>query len=99
MNKSITMNWDGMAAAGNTRKGRKGSKFVSRVTGRDANGNRPSTVGKTRGLTFTAKCKLEKTDEIPVQKDKEGNFYYQAQIKGRFGKRLAISASLAEKLA
>ena len=92
------MNWDSMAAAGNSKKGRKCSSFVSRMTGRDANGERPSTSGKVRGLAFSAKCKLEKTDEIPVQKDKEGNFYYQARIKGRFGKRLAISESLAEKL-
>lgn len=92
------MNWDGMAAAGNAKKGRKGSSFVSRATGRDANGNRPSMAGKVRGLAFSAKCKLEKTVEIPVNKDKEGNFYYQARIAGKFGKKIAISESLAIKL-
>ena len=92
------MNWDGMAAAGNAKKSRKGSSFVSRSTGRDANGNRPSLAGKVRGLAFTEKCKLEKTVEIPIQKNKEGEFYYQARINGRFGKRLAISESLAIKL-
>lgn len=92
------MNWDGMAAAGNAKKSRKGSSFVSRATGRDANGNRPSMSGKVRGLAFSAKCKLEKTVEIPVNKDKEGNFYYQARIAGKFGKKIAISESLAIKL-
>ena len=92
------MNWDGMAAAGNAKKGRKGSSFVSRATGRDANGNRPSMAGKVRGLAFSAKCKLEKTVEIPIQKNKEGEFYYQARINGKFGKKIAISESLAIKL-
>lgn len=92
------MNWDGMAAAGNAKKGRKGSSFVSRSTGRDANGNRPSLAGKVRGLAFTEKCKLEKTTEIPIQKNKEGEFYYQARIAGKFGKKIAISKSLAMKL-
>ncbi len=93
------MDWNKLQSAGNTRKKSKSGKFVSRSTGRDANGERPSTAGKVRGLAFSAKCKLEKTDEIPVNKDKEGNFYYQARIKGRFGKRMAISESLARKLA
>lgn len=92
------MNWDGMAAAGNAKKGRKGSLFVSRSTGRDANGNRPSMAGKVRGLAFTEKCKLEKTVEIPIHKNKEGEFYYQARIAGKFGKKIAISKSLAMKL-
>ncbi len=92
------MNWDGMAAAGNAKKGRKGSSFVSRVTGRDANGNRPSTLGKVRGLAFSQPCKLEKTAEIPIHKNKEGEFYYQARIAGKFGKKIAISKSLAMKL-
>ena len=92
------MNWDGMAAAGNAKKSRKGSSFVSRATGRDANGNRPSMAGKVRGLAFSAKCKLEKTVEIPIQKNKEGEFYYQARINGKFGKKIAISESLAIKL-
>ena len=92
------MNWDGMAAAGNAKKGRKGSSFVSRATGRDANGNRPSTLGKVRGLAFSQPCKLEKTAEIPIQKNKEGEFYYQARIAGKFGKKIAISESLAMKL-
>ncbi len=92
------MNWDGMAAAGNAKKGRKGSSFVSRSTGRDANGNRPSMAGKVRGLAFTEKCKLEKTVEIPIHKNKEGEFYYQARIAGKFGKKIAISKSLAMKL-
>ena len=92
------MNWDGMAAAGNAKKGRKGSSFVSRATGRDANGNRPSMAGKVRGLAFSQPCKLEKTAEIPIQKNKEGEFYYQARIAGKFGKKIAISKSLAMKL-
>lgn len=93
------MDWNKLQAAGNSRKGKRGSKFISRLTGKDANGERPSLAGKVRGLSFSVPCSLTKTDEIPVQKDKEGNFYYQARIKGKFGKRLAISASLAEKLA
>lgn len=87
-----------MATNGGAKKGCKGSSFVSRATGRDANGNRPSMAGKVRGLAFTEKCKLEKTTEIPIQKNKEGEFYYQARVNGRFGKRLAISESLAIKL-
>ena len=98
MKTSITMNWDNLQSAGNVKKGGKGSSFVSKATGRDANGNRPSTLGKVRGLSFTEKCKLEKTVEIPIQKNKEGEFYYQARIAGKFGKRLAISESLAHKL-
>ena len=96
--KSITSDWDKLAFNGAIKKGCKGSSFVSRATGRDANGNRPSTLGKVRGLAFSAKCKLEKTVEIPVNKDKEGNFYYQARIAGKFGKKIAISESLAIKL-
>jgi hypothetical protein len=96
--KSITSDWDKLAFNGAIKKGRKGSSFVSRSTGRDANGNRPSTLGKVRGLAFTEKCKLEKTTEIPIQKNKEGEFYYQARINGKFGRRLAISESLASKL-
>ena len=96
--KSITSDWDKLAFNGAIKKGRKGSSFVSRSTGRDANGNRPSTLGKVRGLAFSQPCKLEKTVEIPVNKDKEGNFYYQARIAGKFGKKIAISESLAIKL-
>ncbi len=98
MKSKITMDWDVLATRGGTKKGRKGSSFVSRATGRDASGNRPSTAGKTRGFAFTAPCKLEKTTEIPVQKTKEGKFYYQARIGGKFGKRVEISESLAMKL-
>ena len=96
--KSITSDWDKLAFNGAIKKGRKGSSFVSRSTGRDANGNRPSMVGKVRGLAFSEPCKLTKTVEIPVNKDKEGNFYYQARIAGKFGKKIAISESLAMKL-
>ena len=96
--KSITSDWDKLAFNGAIIKGRKGSSFVSRATGRDANGNRPSMAGKVRGLAFSAKCKLEKTVEIPIQKNKEGEFYYQARIAGKFGKKIAISKSLAMKL-
>ena len=96
--KSITSDWDKLAFNGAIKKGRKGSSFVSRSTGRDANGNRPSMAGKVRGLAFSAKCKLEKTVEIPIQKNKEGEFYYQARIAGKFGKKIAISKSLAMKL-
>lgn len=96
--KSISMDWDRVAFAGGVKKGKKGGPFVSRVTGRDANGLRPSTSGKVRGLQFHERCKLEKTSEIPVQKSKEGIFYYQARIGGRFGKRVEISESLARKL-
>jgi hypothetical protein len=99
MKQQITMNWDKMQANGNARKGRKGSKFVSRLTGKDANGLRPSLVGKVRGLSFAETCKLEKTTDIPVNQAKDGTFYYQARIGGKFGKRLAISESLARKLA
>lgn len=98
MKNSITMNWENMVAAGNHKKGRKGGPFVSRLTGRTAEGVRPSTAGKVRGLSFHEKCKLEKTADIPVQKSKEGKFYYQARIGGRFGKRVEISESLARKL-
>lgn len=98
MNRKITSDWDKLAFNGAIKKGRKGSPFISRSTGRDANGNRPSTLGKVRGLAFTEKCRLEKTVEIPVNKDKEGNFYYQARIAGKFGKKIAISESLAIKL-
>jgi len=98
MKQSITMDWDRMSAVGNHKKSVKGGPFVSRVTGRDANGNRPSTLGKVRGLQFHEKVKLEKTAEIPVQKSKEGIFYYQARIAGKFGKRIEISATLAKKL-
>lgn len=97
--KSITMDWDALATKGGTRKGKSGGKFVSRMTGRDASGNRPSTAGKVRGLSFSQPCQLAKTAEIPVNKDKEGNFYFQARIGGRFGKRVQISESLARKLA
>lgn len=92
------MNWDAMQAAGNHKKGHKGGPFVSRVTGRDANGLRPSTVGKVRGLQFSEPCKLAKTVEIPINKASDGSFYYQARIGGRFGKRVEISESLARKL-
>lgn len=98
MNRKITSDWDKMAFNGAIKKGRKGSSFVSRATGRDANGNRPSMAGKVRGLAFTEKCKLEKTVEIPIHKNKEGEFYYQARIAGKFGKKIAISKSLAMKL-
>ena len=94
----ITMDWDKMRANGETKKSRKGSKFVSRVTGRDANGLRPSTVGKVRGLKFSETCKLEKTNET-VKQAKDGSFFFQSRIGGKFGKRMEISASLAEKLA
>lgn len=93
------MDWDKLASAGSTKNGRKGGKFVSRMTGRASNGERPSTVGKVRGLSFSQPCKLEKTTEIPIQKTKEGKFYYQARVGGKFGKRLEISESLAQKLA
>ena len=96
--KSITSDWDKLAFNGAIKKGCKGSSFVSRATGRDANGNRPSTLGKVRGLAFSQPCKLEKTAEIPIQKNKEGEFYYQARINGKFGRRLVISESLAMKL-
>ena len=92
------MNWDNMVAAGNHKKGRKGGPFISRMTGRMAEGARHSTAGKVLGLSFHEKCKLEKTADIPVQKTKEGKFYYQARIAGKFGKRVEISESLARKL-
>ena len=96
--KSITSDWDKLAFNGAIKKGRKGSSFVSRSTGRDANGNRPSTLGKVRGLAFSQPCKLEKTVEIPVNKDKEGKVYSQPRIAGQFGKKIAISARMAINL-
>jgi hypothetical protein len=98
MKSKITSDWDKLAFNGAIKKGRKGGKFISRLTGRTVTGERPSTAGKVRGLAFTAPCKLEKTGEIPVQKTKEGKFYYQARIGGKFGKRMEISESLAMKL-
>lgn len=98
MKNSISMNWDNMVAAGNHKKGRKGGPFISRMTGRTAEGARHSTAGKVRGLQFHEKCKLEKGPEIPVQKTKEGKFYFQARVNGKFGKRMEISESLAAKL-
>ena len=95
--KSITMDWDGLATRGGIKNGKKGNKFVSRMTGRDANGLRPSTEGKTRGLAFSSPCKIEKTTEIPIQ-EKGGEFFYQTRIAGRFGKKIVISESLAKKL-
>lgn len=99
MKSKITSDWDKLAFNGAIKKGRKGGKFVSRLTGRTVTGERPSTAGRVRGLAFSAKCNLEKTTEIPIQKTKEGQFYYQARIGGKFGKRMTISESLAEKLA
>lgn len=93
------MDWDRVAFAGGIKKGKKGGPFISRMTGRTAEGARPSTAGKVLGLSFHEKCKLEKTAEIPVQKTKEGKFYFQARKAGKFGKRMEISASLAAKLA
>ena len=93
------MDWDRMRAVGNHKKSAKGGPFISRMTGRTAEGARHSTAGRVRGLQFHEKCKLEKGPEIPVQKTKEGRFYYQARVAGKFGKRVEISESLARKLA
>lgn len=98
MKNSISMNWDNMVAAGNHKKGKKGGPFISRMTGRTAEGARHSTAGKVRGLAFHEKIKLEKGPEIPVNRGADGSFYYQARIGGRFGKRMEISPSLAAKL-
>lgn len=92
------MDWEKLATRGGIKQGKKGGPFVSRSTGRDANGNRPSTLGRVRGLAFHEKVKLEKTSEIPVNRGADGTFYYQARIGGRFGKKIQISESLAAKL-
>jgi hypothetical protein len=98
MKNSVTMDWDKMAVSGGTKTMKKSGPFVSRVTGLDANGLRPSSFKRKRGLSFSEPCKLEKTVEIPIQKTSEGKFYYQARVKGKFGKRMEISESLARKL-
>ena len=97
MKSKITSDWDRLAFNGSILKGRKGGKFVSRATGRDASGNRPSTAGRTRGLAFTEPCKLGKGPEFEI-KESKGIFYYQPRVNGKFGKRMEISESLAKKL-
>lgn len=90
----ITMNWDELAASAGTKRGRKGSKFRSLLTGRTADGDKRVCTIRRK---FSEPCKLEKGPEFEV-KESKGVFYYQPRIGGKFGKRVEISASLAEKL-
>jgi hypothetical protein len=41
---------------------------------------------------------LEQKGIGKIQKRKDGTYYYQPRIKGKMGKAVTISASLAEKL-
>lgn len=87
------MNWDMIAANGKMRKGKKGGRFVSR------NSNYSQQVPAR-----DAKPKLEQNrpalviQDVPVTKNKDGSASFQTRINGKFGKKMTISASLAEKL-
>ena len=91
---NITMNWDTLAASAGTKQGRKGSKFRSRLTGRTADGNKQVCTIRRK---FSEPCKLEKGPEFEV-KESKGVFHYQPRVGGKFGKKMVISKSLAEKL-
>lgn len=95
MKKSITSDWSRIAFNGSVKKGKKGGKFISRMTGRDANGHGLVKAGKEPSAPRT--INLQKTEES-IKMDKNGGFFFQSRKGGKFGKKMEISASLAAKL-
>lgn len=95
----ITMNWDNIEANGKMRKGRKGGKFVSRMTGRTADGTKPeSKLHHKLRRKFSVKVQLEKGPDYEIKEAKDGTFFYQPRVNGKFGPRQVISEKLAKSL-
>lgn len=85
--KGISSRWETLGLVKKTKA--KSGPFVSRL--------RPSGSG-IADRPVAEKIERKPSPEIPIQ-EKNGVFYFQPRIGGRFGKRLEISASLAKKLA
>ena len=96
----ITSDWDQLAFAMSVKGQRKGGKFVSRQTGRTANGDEPKKP-RTRKLKRKGVAERATFEFIPspeVKRDKSGKITFQSRKGGKFGKKMELSESLAEKL-
>jgi hypothetical protein len=95
MSKSITMDWDGLAQRGGTKKGKKGGAFVSRLTGRTAAEKKKSDSIRR---SFAPSLNYEEKKAPQIKETKDGKFYFQINTGKGFGPKMEISASLAAKL-
>jgi hypothetical protein len=95
MKNTITMDWDGLAQRGGTKKGKKGGAFVSRLTGRTAAEKKKSDSIRR---SFSPTLKYEEKKAPAIKETKDGKFYFQINTGKGFGPKMEISASLAAKL-
>lgn len=86
--KGITSRWETLGLVKKNKV--KSGPFVSRL--------RPMIDAKDE-INRQPKPERKPEPEIPIQKTKNGVYYFQPRIGGKFGKRMEISASLAAKLA
>jgi hypothetical protein len=94
----ITSDWDKLAFALTVKGKPRSGKFVSRQTGRTANGDILKKVKKSKRKGLAERATFEFIPSPEVKKDKEGKITFQSRKGGKFGKKLEISQSLAEKL-
>lgn len=98
MNQKITSDWDKLAFNGAVKKKKgKYTPFISRNSPYKAN-NTESRAERLAKQIREKKSQKDNSPEIKICRDSKGNYYYQPRIGGKFGKRVEISASLAEKL-
>lgn len=97
MHRKISLDWDKIRANGSIKKKKdKYTPFVSR--------NSPYCEQKTtRADRLAEQIANKKRSETcgnggEIQRDKNGKYFYQPRVNGRFGKRVEISESLAKKL-
>lgn len=100
MNQKITSDWDKLAFNGAVSKKKgKYTPFISRKSPYASN-NTESRADRLAREIANKKKEREKESNNggAIVRDSKGRYYYQPRINGRFGKRVEISASLAEKL-
>lgn len=98
MKQKITSDWDKLAFNGAVKKSKgKYIPFISRNSPYKANNAETRAEKLARQIRERKEEKAEENNPEIFQ-GKDGRFYYQPRIGGKFGKRVEISASLAEKL-
>lgn len=76
---------------------KKCSQFVSRGQKQlDEQKEKDSSKKESRKDKFKEFC--QKTEQIKIQRSKDGKYFYQPRKNGKFLARVYISASLAKKL-
>ncbi len=85
--KGISSRWETLGLVKKSKV--KSGPFVSRL--------RPMIDAKDE-INRQPKPERKPEPEIPILKTKDGVYYFQTRVGGKFGKRVEISASLAAKL-